>query len=222
MFQPQSQWLIGSDGWAYNIDSSGLDHVPSKGENINILILDTEIYNNAWGQSSKASTASQVTKFESLGKTPHKQDLGSVAMSYGDVYVASVSLDARWIFEITKTNNANGIGSRNTSTFSSFDFSTTIKKVRRRKDKSLSKTRSLDDEWTMHTDLNFMSDVSSIHSCNVNSNSFITSISNNSNYNNGNNNVKSQRESFLSLKSADMNQVNWVFHHNGLDLIMWI
>jgi len=94
MFRPQSQWLIGGDGWAYDIGQAGLDHILSKGENINILILDTEIYSNTGGQSSKASVAGQVTKFESLGKTRQKKELGATAMAYGDVYVASVSLGA--------------------------------------------------------------------------------------------------------------------------------
>eukprot|EP01083_Nonionella_stella_P091619 256215_1 len=94
MFRPQSQWLIGGDGWAYDIGSGGLDHILSKGENINILILDTEIYSNTGGQSSKASVVGQVTKFESLGKTRHKKDLGAIAMAYGDVYTASIALGA--------------------------------------------------------------------------------------------------------------------------------
>eukprot|EP00484_Ammonia_sp_Unknown_P000272 CAMPEP_0197022220 /NCGR_PEP_ID=MMETSP1384-20130603/3125_1 /TAXON_ID=29189 /ORGANISM="Ammonia sp." /LENGTH=1795 /DNA_ID=CAMNT_0042450221 /DNA_START=521 /DNA_END=5908 /DNA_ORIENTATION=- len=94
MFRPQSQWLIGGDGWAYDIGSGGLDHIMSKGENINILILDTEIYSNTGGQSSKASVQGQVTKFESLGKTRQKKELGQTAIAYGDVYVASVSLGA--------------------------------------------------------------------------------------------------------------------------------
>eukprot|EP00485_Elphidium_margaritaceum_P008311 CAMPEP_0202688700 /NCGR_PEP_ID=MMETSP1385-20130828/4170_1 /ASSEMBLY_ACC=CAM_ASM_000861 /TAXON_ID=933848 /ORGANISM="Elphidium margaritaceum" /LENGTH=1808 /DNA_ID=CAMNT_0049343729 /DNA_START=509 /DNA_END=5935 /DNA_ORIENTATION=- len=94
MFRSQSQWLIGGDGWAYDIGSGGLDHILSKGENINVLILDTEIYSNTGGQSSKASVAGQVTKFESMGKTRQKKELGASAMAYGDVYVASVSLGA--------------------------------------------------------------------------------------------------------------------------------
>jgi len=94
MFRPQSQWLIGGDGWAYDIGQAGLDHILSKGENINILILDTEIYSNTGGQSSKASVAGQVTKFESLGKSRQKKELGQTAMAYGDVYVASCSLGA--------------------------------------------------------------------------------------------------------------------------------
>ena len=85
MLRIQSQWLIGGDGWAYDIDLGGLDHILSKGENINILVLDTEIYSNTGGQSSK---------FESLSKNVHKKDLGSSAISYGNVYVASVSLGA--------------------------------------------------------------------------------------------------------------------------------
>eukprot|EP01083_Nonionella_stella_P194368 716915_1 len=88
------QWFIGGDGWAYDIGQGGLDHILSKGENINILILDTEIYSNTGGQSSKASNLGQVTKFESLGKTRHKKDLGATAIAYGDVYTASIALGA--------------------------------------------------------------------------------------------------------------------------------
>ena len=87
----QSNWIIGGDGWAYDIGFGGLDHVIANGENINILVLDTEVYSNTGGQSSKAAPKGSIAKFTASGKDGTKKDLGAIAMSYGHVYVAQVS-----------------------------------------------------------------------------------------------------------------------------------
>ncbi|MBN1969701.1 MAG: pyruvate:ferredoxin (flavodoxin) oxidoreductase [Candidatus Delongbacteria bacterium] len=89
-----TQWIVGGDGWAYDIGYGGLDHVISTGENVNILVLDTEVYSNTGGQASKATPIGSVAKFAATGMRRPKKDLGLIAMSYGDVYVASVSLGA--------------------------------------------------------------------------------------------------------------------------------
>ncbi len=89
-----SVWIIGGDGWAYDIGFGGLDHVLSTGRNINILVLDTEVYSNTGGQASKATPRAAVAKFASGGKTTGKKDLGQIAMSYGNVYVAQVAMGA--------------------------------------------------------------------------------------------------------------------------------
>ncbi len=91
---PKSMWMIGGDGWAYDIGFGGLDHVLASGENVNILVLDTEVYSNTGGQSSKASPTGSVAKFTSGGKSTRKKDLGAMAMTYKDVYVASVAFGA--------------------------------------------------------------------------------------------------------------------------------
>ena len=88
----QGTWIIGGDGWAYDIGFGGLDHVLSLGRNVNILVLDTEVYSNTGGQSSKATSRGAVSKFTARGKSSAKKDLGAVARAYGDVYVAQVSL----------------------------------------------------------------------------------------------------------------------------------
>ena len=90
----KSIWMIGGDGWAYDIGYGGLDHVLSTGADINILVLDTEIYSNTGGQASKATPASAVAKFAAGGKQTRKKDLGLMAMSYGDVYVAQIAMGA--------------------------------------------------------------------------------------------------------------------------------
>jgi pyruvate-ferredoxin/flavodoxin oxidoreductase len=87
----QSNWIIGGDGWAYDIGFGGLDHVIANGENINILVLDTEVYSNTGGQSSKSAPTGSIAKFTASGKDGNKKDLGAIAMSYGHVYVAQVS-----------------------------------------------------------------------------------------------------------------------------------
>ncbi|MEE3717133.1 pyruvate:ferredoxin (flavodoxin) oxidoreductase [Tumidithrix elongata RA019] len=91
----KSVWIIGGDGWAYDIGFGGLDHVLSSGRNVNILVLDTEVYSNTGGQSSKSTPRAAVAKFASGGKPSPKKDLGLIAMSYGNVYVASVAMGAK-------------------------------------------------------------------------------------------------------------------------------
>jgi pyruvate-ferredoxin/flavodoxin oxidoreductase len=90
----KSQWIIGGDGWAYDIGYGGLDHVLAMGEDVNILVLDTEVYSNTGGQASKASQISQVAKFAASGKRASKKDLGMMATAYGNVYVAQVAMGA--------------------------------------------------------------------------------------------------------------------------------
>ena len=89
-----SIWIVGGDGWAYDIGYGGLDHVLASGENVNILVLDTEVYSNTGGQSSKATPTGSVAKFAFAGKRTKKKDLGMMAMSYGYVYVAQCSMGA--------------------------------------------------------------------------------------------------------------------------------
>lgn len=91
---PKTTWIIGGDGWAYDIGYGGLDHVLASGENVNILVLDTEVYSNTGGQKSKATRSGATAKFASSGKKGKKKDLARMAMAYDDVYVASVSLGA--------------------------------------------------------------------------------------------------------------------------------
>mgnify|MGYP002777740580 CR=1 FL=1 len=91
----KSVWIVGGDGWAYDIGFGGLDHVLSSGRNVNILVLDTEVYSNTGGQMSKATPRGAVAKFAAQGKPAAKKDLGLIAMTYGNVYVASVAMGAR-------------------------------------------------------------------------------------------------------------------------------
>jgi len=91
----KSVWAVGGDGWAYDIGYGGLDHVLASGKNVNILVLDTEVYSNTGGQTSKSTPLSAVAKFAAGGKPTKKKDLGLMAMSYGTVYVAAVSLGAK-------------------------------------------------------------------------------------------------------------------------------
>ena len=90
----KSQWIIGGDGWAYDIGFGGLDHVLASGDDINIFVMDTEIYSNTGGQASKSSQTAQVAKFAAAGKRTRKKDLGLMAMSYGYVYVAQIAMSA--------------------------------------------------------------------------------------------------------------------------------
>ena len=90
----KSVWACGGDGWAYDIGYGGLDHVLASGKNINVLVLDTEVYSNTGGQSSKATAAAAIAKFSAGGKVTKKKDLGLMAMSYGYVYVAQVAMGA--------------------------------------------------------------------------------------------------------------------------------
>ncbi|MDJ0510281.1 MAG: pyruvate:ferredoxin (flavodoxin) oxidoreductase [Crocosphaera sp.] len=91
----KSVWIIGGDGWAYDIGYGGLDHVLASGRNVNILVMDTEVYSNTGGQASKATPRAAVAKFASGGKPSPKKDLGLMAMTYGNVYVASVAMGAK-------------------------------------------------------------------------------------------------------------------------------
>ena len=90
----RSQWIFGGDGWAYDIGYGGLDHVLASGKNVNVLVLDTEVYSNTGGQSSKSTPAGAIAKFAASGKKIRKKDLGMMAMSYGYVYVAQVAMGA--------------------------------------------------------------------------------------------------------------------------------
>lgn len=90
----RSQWIFGGDGWAYDIGFGGLDHVLASGEDVNILVFDTEVYSNTGGQSSKATPTSAIAKFAASGKRTKKKDLGMMAMSYGYIYVAQIAMGA--------------------------------------------------------------------------------------------------------------------------------
>ena len=90
----KSQWIIGGDGWAYDIGYGGVDHVLANDQNVNILVLDTEVYSNTGGQSSKSSQAGSIAKFTAGGKAVAKKDLAQIAMAYGHVYVAQVAMGA--------------------------------------------------------------------------------------------------------------------------------
>ncbi|HKY44338.1 MAG TPA: pyruvate:ferredoxin (flavodoxin) oxidoreductase [Pyrinomonadaceae bacterium] len=90
----RSVWIVGGDGWAYDIGYGGLDHVLASGQNVNILVLDTEVYSNTGGQASKATPLGAVAKFATGGKPNAKKDLGITAMRYGDVYIAQVAMGA--------------------------------------------------------------------------------------------------------------------------------
>ena len=94
MLAKKTFWMFGGDGWAYDIGFGGLDHVVASGENINVLIVDTEVYSNTGGQSSKATPIGAVAQFASSGKTSPKKDLGAIFMTYGNVYVAQVAMGA--------------------------------------------------------------------------------------------------------------------------------
>ena len=94
MIVKKSQWIFGGDGWAYDIGYGGLDHVLAMDEDVNVLVMDTEVYSNTGGQSSKATPTGSVAKFAAAGKRTKKKDLGMMAMSYGYVYVAKVCMGA--------------------------------------------------------------------------------------------------------------------------------
>ena len=94
LFVKKSHWIFGGDGWAYDIGFGGLDHVLASGEDINILVMDTEVYSNTGGQSSKATPTGAIAKYAASGKKIGKKDLGRMIMSYGYVYVASISMGA--------------------------------------------------------------------------------------------------------------------------------
>jgi pyruvate-ferredoxin/flavodoxin oxidoreductase len=90
----KSVWIVGGDGWAYDIGFGGLDHVLASGRNVKLLVLDTEVYSNTGGQSSKATPLGAVAKFASGGKGTPKKDIGAIARSYGHVYVAQIAMGA--------------------------------------------------------------------------------------------------------------------------------
>ena len=91
---PVSLWIVGGDGWAYDIGFGGLDHVLSSGHDVNVLVLDTEVYSNTGGQASKSTPRGAIAKFASIGKSGRKKDLGLLAQGYGDVYVAQIAVGA--------------------------------------------------------------------------------------------------------------------------------
>ena len=90
----KSVWIVGGDGWAYDIGYGGLDHVLASGRNVNILVLDTEVYSNTGGQASKSTPRGGVAKFAAGGKQGRKKDLGLMAVAYGNVYVAQIAMGA--------------------------------------------------------------------------------------------------------------------------------
>jgi pyruvate-ferredoxin/flavodoxin oxidoreductase len=94
MLVKKSVWIVGGDGWAYDIGYGGLDHVLASGRNVNILVLDTGVYSNTGGQSSKATPRAAVAKFAANGKSLPRKDLGMIAMTYGYIYTAQVAMGA--------------------------------------------------------------------------------------------------------------------------------
>ena len=90
----KSIWIFGGDGWAYDIGFGGLDHVLASGEDVNVMVFDTEVYSNTGGQASKATNVGAVAQFAAAGKTVPKKSLAEIAMSYGYVYVAQVAMGA--------------------------------------------------------------------------------------------------------------------------------
>ncbi len=108
----KSVWIIGGDGWAYDIGYGGLDHIFATGENVNILVLDSEVYSNTGGQRSKATPMGAITRFAAQGKRTAKKDLGLMAMAHGNVYVASVSMGAnpnQLITALTEAESYEGV-----------------------------------------------------------------------------------------------------------------
>jgi pyruvate-ferredoxin/flavodoxin oxidoreductase len=103
---PTSVWVIGGDGWAYDIGFGGLDHLFASGQNINVLVLDTEVYSNTGGQASKATPRGASAKFAVSGKTGRKKDLGMIANAYRDVYVAQIAIDANEVQAVRAINEA--------------------------------------------------------------------------------------------------------------------
>jgi pyruvate-ferredoxin/flavodoxin oxidoreductase len=94
MLVRRSVWIMGGDGWAYDIGYGGLDHVLASGRKVNVLVLDTEVYSNTGGQMSKSTPIGAVAKFAAGGKRMGKKDLGMIAMSYGNIYVAKIAMGA--------------------------------------------------------------------------------------------------------------------------------
>ncbi len=94
MLVKRSIWIMGGDGWAYDIGYGGLDHVLASGRNVNVLVLDTQVYSNTGGQASKATPRAAVARFAAAGKGLPKKDLGMIAMAYGNIYVAQIAMGA--------------------------------------------------------------------------------------------------------------------------------
>jgi len=90
----RSLWIVGGDGWAYDIGYGGLDHVLASGRNVNIIVLDTGVYSNTGGQASKATPRAATAKFAAQGRDVHRKDLGAMAVAYGSVYVAQIAIGA--------------------------------------------------------------------------------------------------------------------------------
>ena len=108
----ESMWIIGGDGWAYDIGYGGLDHILASGENVNILVLDTEVYSNTGGQASKSTPIGAIAKFASTGKRTNKKDLAIMATTYKNVYVAKVAMGAdmnQFMKAITEAEKYNGV-----------------------------------------------------------------------------------------------------------------
>ncbi len=105
-FVSKSVWIVGGDGWSYDIGYGGLDHVIANNLNVNILILDTEVYSNTGGQASKSSPTGAIAKFAAAGKQTAKKDMGMIAMTYGHVYVASISMGANRVQTIKALKEA--------------------------------------------------------------------------------------------------------------------
>ena len=108
----RSVWIVGGDGWAYDIGFGGLDHVLASGRDVNILVLDTEVYSNTGGQASKATPRAAVAKFASGGKATAKKDLGMIAVAYGNVYVAQVAMGGNPLQTLKAFEEAERTGAR--------------------------------------------------------------------------------------------------------------
>ena len=111
----KSVWIVGGDGWAYDIGYGGLDHVLASGRDVNVLVLDTEVYSNTGGQMSKSTPRGAVAKFAAGGKPMGKKDLGLIAMTYGNIYVASVALGAKDEQTLRRSWRPNPIPARRSS-----------------------------------------------------------------------------------------------------------
>lgn len=105
-FIPRSVWILGGDGWAYDIGYGGLDHVLAQGKNVNVLVMDTGVYSNTGGQCSKATPMGAVAKFAAAGKPMPKKDLGMISMTYGNIYVAQIAMGANWNQAVKAFNEA--------------------------------------------------------------------------------------------------------------------
>ena len=110
MLVQKNVWIIGGDGWAYDIGFGGLDHVLASGQNVNILVLDTEVYSNTGGQASKSTPRGAVAKFAANGRPTRKKDLGMLAVDYGDVYVAQIAVGAQPLQAIRAFHEAQSYG----------------------------------------------------------------------------------------------------------------